>query len=168
MAINTKVIGKGGDISFVGLCKNGHEIGFVNIIENDGKYTVGNFNDFFNDDFLGLKTNVAYCKKCQYPDKSELTTRGCKTDHWGSIIEPKEPHHLFLEGQILDIYCKEEDIKRLKKHGVYWFLANNTDSLESFRLKEINKANDRIFNKILSSKRNPQDFVYLHLTSKII
>jgi hypothetical protein len=89
MASNIKVIGIGGDISFVGLCKNGHSIGEL-------------FYEDFNDTIKNH--NILPDGKC-----SECGVLVFYTNE-GNI------------GEFNGLDCKDEDIERLKLHGLFWFL----------------------------------------------
>ena len=101
MASNVQILGKGGDISFVGLCKNGHEIGELVYIQDEQK----NFAKIKNYDILP----DGKCLEC------------------GQFVFYENEKN---KGQFLQLDCKEEDVERVKIHGLFWSLSKGDKIIE--------------------------------------
>ena len=108
MASNIKVMGIGGDISFVGLCQNGHPIGELFYEEPIQK---ASFNNTIKNH------NILTDGKC-----SECGVLVFYTNE-GNI------------GQFHGLDCKDEDIERLRLHGLFWSLKKGNIICEKLFLE---------------------------------
>jgi hypothetical protein len=102
MASNIKVIGIGGDISFVGLCQNGHQIG--ELFYKDSNNTIKNHNILPDGE----------CSEC------------------GVLVFYTNEGNI---GEFNGLDCKDEDIERLKLHGLFWSLKKGNIICEKLFLE---------------------------------
>ena len=105
MASNVKIIGKGGKISFVGLCKNGHEIGELFYGEPILKRSIIN-NTISNHTILPEGKCLECASFVFYTNEGNL-------------------------GQFHGLDCRDEDIERLKLHGIFWSLKKGNAIIDN-------------------------------------
>jgi len=125
MASNVQILGKGGDISFVGLCKNGHEIGELIYIENEQKNL---FTKIKNYEILP----DGRCLEC------------------GQFVFYNNKENA---GQFFQLDCKEEDVERLKIHGLFWNLSKGDKIIEKLFFEGQDTIENGNFNILCNAVR---------------